>query len=173
MKTHLKWFRKPALRPRFSGVGWYVQPDHSHNKGTWSLGSEKEPSGIRSPVSISDECPQTFLKASAGATSNGEAAPEGIDTHSWKSCCEKGPQIVLSATPPNFKELRAPNWIQNLARFRYLQFIFLFIHTSLLLHYCQWACKSLLRPTCESQTQVPWKLNSLTCSHFSLWCQSE
>lgn len=39
--------------------------------------------------------------------------------------------------------------------------------------YCQWACKSLLRPACESQARVPWKLNSLTCSQSSLWCRSE
>lgn len=159
-------------------------PDFQESSGMFSLiiniikgldlwAAKRSPLASGPPRASWMNCPQTLLKASAGATSNGEAAPEGIHTYSWKCCCEKDPQIVLSATPPNFKELHAPNWIQNLARFRYLQFIFLFIHTSLLLHYCQWACKSLLRPTCESQTQVPWKLNSLTCSHFSLWCQSE
>lgn len=80
--------------------------------------------------------------------------------------CERDQQPVLPVTPPDFKGLLPVPATSG-------SFPFVSLCAGPLLHYCQWACKSLLRLTCESQTPVPWKLNSLTCSHFSLWCQPE
>lgn len=95
-------------------------------KRTWSLDNEKEPCGIRAPMSI---IPKSL--------NPGQGAPQGC--HWWKRGCERDQQPVLRVTSPHFKGLLPVTATSG-------SFPFVSLCADPLLHYCQWACKPLLRP---------------------------